>query len=89
MSPTPATDWQSAYWELIYKKGSYIDSLRQLNEKQASKIMELEFYLSCIKFVGDTAYVDANKMTRMKRVLEAASRSGLRRSRYYRSENDK
>jgi len=34
--------WQEDYWDLIYKRGSYINYLIELNEKQAARIMELE-----------------------------------------------
>lgn len=36
------SSWQDKYWELIYKKGSYVSYLRELTEKQAARIMELE-----------------------------------------------
>lgn len=92
-------DWKKAYWDVIWNR-SYapaeiypmlqeIDTLRKLNQFQAAKLMEQDFYLSCIRFVGDTVYIDAQKMHRMKRFIKEADAPGrLESSRYLRCPYD-
>lgn len=36
------SQWHKEYWNLVYKRGRYVTYLRELNEKQAARIMELE-----------------------------------------------
>lgn len=43
------SSWQDKYWELVYKKGSYVSDLRERNLKQAARIMELELEVSRLK----------------------------------------
>lgn len=41
-------DWQTRFWDLVYKRGSYVWHLQQCLEWQAARIMELEHDL-CMK----------------------------------------
>ena len=39
------SSWQDRYWDLLYKRGTYVDNLRNLNLRQAARIMDLELKL--------------------------------------------
>lgn len=93
------TDWKKAYWDLIHNRSyapaelypllQQIDQLTEKNELQASMLMELHFYLSCIHFVGETVYVDAQQMHRMKRFIKEVDKpEGLASSKYCRTRNE-
>jgi len=43
------SSWQEKYWDLMYKRGSYVNDLRELNMWQAAKIMQLEHDLRVAK----------------------------------------
>lgn len=80
--------WKTQFWDLVYKRGGYVEYLRQLNEKQASRIMELELLLSFVKRSGNTVHIDSQTMYRLINLYDdQKDKSGLKRSRYYR--NDK
>lgn len=37
--------WQNAYWDLVYKRGSYTSLLREQNLMLTARVMELELTL--------------------------------------------
>lgn len=39
------SSWYTKFWDLYWKRGTYIDALRELNTWQAARIMDLEFEL--------------------------------------------
>jgi hypothetical protein len=43
------SSWQDKYWDLMYKRGSYVNDLRELNMAQAARIMELEHTLNMLQ----------------------------------------
>ena len=54
--------WRNAFWDLIHNRKygpnsqliRQIEELRELNQKQAGRIMELEFDNRCLRRVHDT-----------------------------------
>jgi hypothetical protein len=43
------SSWQDKYWELIYKRGSYVAEIRELNLKLTARVMELEHTLNMLQ----------------------------------------
>lgn len=39
------SSWYTKFWDLYWKRGTYIDALRELNTWQAAKIMDLEMQI--------------------------------------------
>lgn len=43
--PNGFLDWQKEYWDILYKRGTYVEDLRERNLRQAARIMDLELKL--------------------------------------------
>lgn len=89
--------WEKMYWrtaeQFSQMQHQYIRAkgLEERNVWQAAKIAELEFYLSCLHFTGDTVYIDHQMIIRMKRFINKVDEvepEGLSSSRYLRKNNE-
>lgn len=61
-----------------------LNQIRELNYKQAGRIMELEFLLSFVRRVGDGVYVDHQRLMSLYRFYnDKKEATGLQKSKYY------